>query len=76
MTWLTLCPLLDAEVVLNHCTQCDSNDLDKIQNEATRIVSDATKIVSINSVLTETSWETLGPRRKTHKLVMLYNINN
>ena len=48
MLWLILFPLLDAVVGLNNCTLCESNDLDKIQNEAARIVSGATKLASLN----------------------------
>ena len=49
MIWLTLCLLLEhADFVLNNCTQCELNDLDKIQNEAARMVSGTTKLASIN----------------------------
>ena len=63
-------PLLEyADVVLNNCTQYEVNDLEKIQTEAARIVSGATKlVVSINSVLLETGWESLSSGRKKHKL--------
>ena len=40
----------------------ESNDLDKIQNEATSIVTGASYLASISSLLTETSWQTLGSR--------------
>ena len=64
-------PLLEyADVVWNNCTHNESNDLDKIQNEAARIVTCATKLASTDSLLTETVWEALGSRRKTHKLTM------
>ena len=51
-------------------------ELDKIQNEAARIVTGATKLASIDSLHTETGWETLGSRRKKHKLTMFYKMNN
>ena len=38
--------------------------LKKIKNEAARIVTGATKLVSIESLLSETGWETLAKRRK------------
>ena len=60
----------------NNCTQYESNELDKIQNEAARIVTGATKLASIDSLHTETGWETLGSRRKTHKLTMFYKMKN
>ena len=70
-------PLLEyADVVWNNCTQYESNELDKIQNEAARIVTGATKLASIDSLHTETGWETLGSRRKTHKLTMFYKMKN
>ena len=54
----------------------DPNDLEKTQNEAARIVTGATKLASIDSLHTETGWETLGSRRKTHKLTMFYKMKN
>ena len=60
----------------NNCTQYESNELDKIQNEAARIVTGATKLASIDFLHTETGWETLGPRRKIHKLTMFYKMKN
>ena len=44
-------PLLEyADVVWDNCTQYEVNDLEKIQNEAARIVAGATRLVSINSL--------------------------
>ena len=60
----------------NNCTQYESSKLDKIQNQAARIVTGANKLASIDSLHTETGWETLGSRRKTHKLTMFYKMNN
>ena len=59
-----------------NCTQYEKNKLNNIQNEAARIVTGATKLASIDSLDTETGWETLGSRRKTHKLTMFYKIKN
>ena len=65
-------PLLEyADVMWNNCTQYESNKLDKVQNEAARIVTGSTKFLSIDSLHTETGWETQRSRRKTHKLTML-----
>ena len=63
-----------AYVVWNHCTQYESNELDKIQNEAARTVTGATKLASIDSLYTQTGWKTLGSRGKTHKLTIFYKI--
>ena len=68
-------PLLEyAYGVWNNCRQYESNELDKIQNEAARIVTGATKFASIDSLHRETGWKTLGSRRKTHKLTMFYKM--
>ena len=70
-------PLLEyADAVWNHCTQYESNGLDKIQKEAARIVTGATKLASIDSLHTETGCETLGSRRKNHTLTMFYKLKN
>ena len=70
-------PLLEyADVVWNNCAQYESNELEKIQNEAARIVTGATKLVSINSLLLETGWETLFSRRNKHKLTFFYKMQN
>ena len=50
--------------------------LDLNKYETVRIVTGAIRLVSINSLLTETGWETLSPRRKTHRLVMFYKMQN
>ena len=65
-----------ADIVWDNCSQYESNQLEQIQNEAARIVTGATKLVSINSLLHETGWETLSARRKKHKLIMFYKMNN
>ena len=75
--FLFIRPLLEyADVVWNNCTQYESNELDKIQNEAARIVTGATKLASIDSLHTETCWQTVGSRGKTHKLTVFYKMKN
>ena len=62
-------PLLEyADVVWNSFTQYKSNELDKIQNEAARIVTGATKLASIGK-----HWDQEG---KTHKLTIVYKMKN
>ena len=60
----------------NNYTHYESNELDNIQNEAARIVTGATKLASIDSLHTETGWETLGSRMETHQLTMFYKMKN
>ena len=44
-------PLLEyADVIWDNCTRYEVNELEKIQNEAARVVTGATKLVSINSL--------------------------
>lgn len=70
-------PLLEyADVIWDNCTQYEVNDLEKIQYEAARIVTGATKLVSINSLLLETGWESLSSRRKKHKLQFFFKMQN
>ena len=71
-------PLLEyADVIWDNCTQYEVNELDKIQNEAARVVTGATKLVSINFLHLETGWEPLASRRKKkHKLLVFYNMVN
>ena len=54
-------PLLEySNVVWDNCTQYESNDLEKIENEAARIVTGATKLTSLQYLYIETGWESLG----------------
>ena len=65
-----------ADVVWDDCTLYEANDLEKIQIEAARIVTGATKLVSIESLYSETGWETLASRRNKHKLQLFYKMQN
>ena len=70
-------PLLEyADVVWNNCTQLEAQELELIQNEAARIVTGATRLVSINSLLIETGWESLRERRRKHRLIFFYKMKN
>lgn len=68
-------PVLEyADVVWSNCTNNDKNELDKIQNEAARIVTGASKLVSLCNLHKETGWESLETRRNNHKLVLFYKM--
>ena len=70
-------PLLEyADVVWDNCTLYEVNALEKIQLEAARIVTGATKLVSLEMLYKETGWETLEIRRSKHKLCLFYKMNN
>lgn len=68
-------PVLEyADVVWGNCNQQEKNQLDKIQNEAGRIVTGTTKLISIAELNRETGWETLAERRRKHRLIMFYKM--
>ena len=68
-------PLLEyGDVVWDNCTDYEANELEKIQNEAGRIVIGATKLISIDKLHQETGWESLSSRRRNHKLILFYKM--
>ena len=70
-------PLLEyADVVWDNCTQHEANELEKIQAETARIVTGATRLVSIDSQRTETGWETLASRRHKHKSLLFFKMKS
>ena len=48
-------------------------ELDKIQNDAARIVTGCTKLVSLSDLSRESGWETLRERRNNYKLFFFLN---
>ena len=65
-------PLLEyADVVWDNCKR-----LRKIQNEAAHIVTGAIKLASIQSLLSDTGWESLTSTRDRHKLALFYKMIN
>lgn len=68
-------PILEySSLVWDNCTQHEKLELDKIQNEAARIVTGATKLISIQALYDETKWETLEDRRRKSKLTLFYKM--
>ncbi|MCG8079340.1 MAG: hypothetical protein JAY75_24360, partial [Candidatus Thiodiazotropha taylori] len=66
-------PLLEyGDILWDNCSQYEKDELDKIQNEAARIATGATKLVSIKDLYNEIQWESLDDRRKNINL--LYSI--
>ena len=53
--------------VWDNCNLQEKQNLEKIQLEAARIVTGATKLVSFQALYNETGWETLEIRRKKQK---------
>ena len=62
-----------ADVVRDNCTQYEINALEKIQIEAERIATGATKLVSLDMLFQETGCESLEKRRHKHKLCLFFS---
>ena len=70
-------PLLEyGDTIWDNCTQYEKYELDKIQNEAARIATGATKLVSLTNLYKEIGLESLSKRRNNHKLTLLYKMIN
>ena len=68
-------PILEyADVIWDNCTKSDKLLLDKLQNEAMRIVSGATKSASISDLYKELGWESLAERRTKHKIIQFFKM--
>ena len=68
-----ICPTLEyASIVWDGCSDNCSESLQKLQNEAARIVTGLTRSVSLANLYRECGWETLANRRKTQKLNFMY----
>ena len=51
-------------------------ELQKVQTEAARIATGLTKLISINSLNTESKWDSLEKRRKYHKLTLFFKMKS
>ena len=70
-------PILEyGDVIWDNLSQGLKDHLDKVQNEATRIVTGCTKHVAIADLIQESGWETLSERRRKHKLILFYKMVN
>ena len=70
-------PVLEyVSVVWDRCSEQDSQTLQKIQNEATCLVTGLTRSVSLENLFKECGLTTLSKRRQQHKLSFMYKVNN
>ena len=70
-------PVLEySSVVWDGCTVEQQTSLEKLQNEAARIVAGLTKSVSLNRLYQECGWQTLQERRSNQKLKFMYKAVN
>ena len=70
-------PLLEySDIIWDNCTRYEKQELDKIQNEAARIATGATKLISLKNLQNEVKWQPLQKCRDNHKLALFYKMNN
>lgn len=70
-------PILEySSIVWDNCTVEQANSLEKLQNEAARIVTGLTRSVSLERLYTECGWDSLTLRRKNQKLKFMYKVTN
>ncbi|XP_060556211.1 uncharacterized protein LOC132716894 [Ruditapes philippinarum] len=70
-------PILEyADVIWNNCSMAEKDMFDKFQNECARIVSGATKLVSLDKIQQEVNWSSLKERRRVQRLIMFYKMIN
>ncbi len=70
-------PILEyGDIIWDNCTLYEKEELEKIQLEAARLVTGATKLVSRDLLYKESGWEKLSCRRRKHKLVTFYKMYN
>ncbi len=70
-------PILEySAVVWDNCTEYEKDLLEKLQNEAARIVTGLTRSVSLDNLKQEVGWELLSVRRHLQKLSIMYKATN
>jgi hypothetical protein len=70
-------PILEyCDVIFDGCGTVQSQKLESVQYDAARTCLGALRTTSRKSLLEETGWEPLSVRRKSHKLILYYNILN
>ena len=68
-----LLPIIEYScVVWDGCTERGIESLQKLQNEAARIVTGLTRSVSLDNLYKESGWVSLIERRKQQKLIFMY----
>ena len=63
-------------IVWDGCTTQNTNSLQRIQNEAARLVTGLTRSVSLENLYRECGWVSSEERRKQQKLILMYKSVN
>ena len=70
-------PIIEyGDTIWDNCAEYEKRELDKIQNEAARIVSGATALVSLEFLYNDVCWESLQERRTKHKLNLFFKMQH
>ena len=70
-------PLLEySSIVWDGCTEQDKTALERLQNEAARIVTGLTRSTSIVNLYKECGWNSLADRRYFQKMCFMYKCSN
>ena len=70
-------PLIEyGDIIRDNCSQYEKDELEKIQNEAARIATGATRLISLSTLSKEIGWESLEMRRTNHKLTLFYKMTH
>ncbi len=70
-------PMLEySSAVWDNCTVAETERLEKVQNEAARIVTGLPRYCSLRKLYEEIGWESLSTRREKHKLTIYYKMVN
>ena len=64
------------DIIFDNSPDYCKDKLEKINIEAARIITGATKLVSLNKLYTESGFESLETRRKKHKLTEFFKIKS
>ena len=68
-------PILEyADVIWDNILLEQKQQLDKIQNDAARIVTRCSKLVSLDDLQKESGWETLANHRYKHRITLFYKM--
>ena len=65
-----------ASIVWDGCSKTSSDSIERLQNEAARLVTGLTRSVSLEKLYKECGWETLESRRKSFKLHFMFKVSN
>ena len=70
-------PLLEySSIVWDGCTEQDKTALERLQNEAARIVTGLTRSTSIVKLYKECGWDSFADRRYFQKMCFMYTCSN